>query len=167
MADESCGCKWHAEYGVFVPVGSGIAIGRAAAEAPVEDAFLSCFDAIMARGHKFQGKLGAPKVFAGIPEANGYRQRPLLFAMNRLLTANRIKVERGTRSGRGPGWRDHDPATPQPRPSHHTPPYPHGRGCPTGPGATSRRWSTIWATPAPASRRCSGETRSCATRLPP
>jgi hypothetical protein len=40
-----------------------------------------------------------------MPEANGYKQRPLLMAMNRLLTAKRIKVEKAaTARARPRSW---------------------------------------------------------------
>jgi hypothetical protein len=62
---------WHQEHGVFVPVGTGSAVERAATEAPVDDAFLRCLDAVTAReeavGTNSKGNW-APRVFAGCPK---------------------------------------------------------------------------------------------------
>jgi RecA-family ATPase len=86
--------RW--DRGVFVPVGAGDPIRRAAAEAPVDDAFLRCLDAKAAQGIVVVPSTGrgyAPKVFEEMQEAGGFKSRALALSMERHLSAGRIKVE--------------------------------------------------------------------------
>jgi RecA-family ATPase len=107
-AGETVEVRWHQEHGVFVPVSGGSALDRAAAEAPIDEAFLHCLEATAERGETVgtnsKGNW-APRVFEGMPEANGYRQRTLLRAMNRLLTEKRVKiVKAATARARPRSW---------------------------------------------------------------
>ena len=84
--------RWH--NGVFIPLGSSSAIERAAAEAPIDQAFLACLDAATEQGvdvHVTTGKGYAPSRFAQMPQANGHSSKALEKAMQRLLDAKRIK----------------------------------------------------------------------------
>jgi RecA-family ATPase len=79
--------------GVFVPVGFGDPITRAVAQAPIDDAFLACLDAVREQGinvfpHKGRGY--APAMFAGMKEARGHSRKALEMAMQRLLNDRRI-----------------------------------------------------------------------------
>jgi RecA-family ATPase len=87
-------CQW--KNGVFVPIGAGNPIERAAAEAPIDDAFLKCLDAATAQKRSASPNKGityAPAVFEGMPEAAGFNRKALGPAMERLLAAGRIKSE--------------------------------------------------------------------------
>jgi RecA-family ATPase len=92
--------RW--DRGVFVPVGPGNPIARAAAETPVDDAFLRCLDAAIAQGRTISDSAGrnyAPALFENMPEAKGTTKRAFELAMPRLFTAGKIKVQtegRGT-----------------------------------------------------------------------
>jgi hypothetical protein len=84
------------ERGVFVPEASASPAARAAAEAPVDEAFLRCLDAATAQGRSVgpkASKAWAPSVFEKMPEANGFKCKALEAAMERLFSASRIKVE--------------------------------------------------------------------------
>jgi RecA-family ATPase len=86
--------RW--ECGVFVPEGSASPMERAAAEAPIDDAFLRCLDAKTAQGifvTPNSARGSAPKVFEGMQEAAGFNARALALAMERALSAGKIKVE--------------------------------------------------------------------------
>jgi RecA-family ATPase len=82
--------------GVFVPVGAASSAERAAAVAPIDDAFLRCLDAVNAQGRSVSAKKSntyAPAVFEDMPEACGFKSRALTLAMERHLSGGRIKVE--------------------------------------------------------------------------
>jgi hypothetical protein len=90
--------RW--ERGVFVPVGAGNPLERAAAEAPVDEAFLRCLDAAAAQGRRVgphRSSSYAPAVFEKMPEAGGIKKGGFELAMERLLSAARIKVAPGPR----------------------------------------------------------------------
>jgi RecA-family ATPase len=86
--------RW--QRGVFVPDSGGSATERAAAEAPVNDAFMRCLDAATAQGRTVSDKPGrnyAPAIFEKMPEAGGIKNGAFELAMPRLFSAKRIKVE--------------------------------------------------------------------------
>jgi RecA-family ATPase len=86
--------RW--DRGVFVPVGAGNPIERAAAEAPVDEVFLKCLDALAAQGRRVSpnpSTTWAPAVFEAMPEAGGLKRKAFAASMERHLSANRIKVE--------------------------------------------------------------------------
>ena len=86
--------RW--DRGVFVPECSASPIERAAAEAPIDDAFLRCLDAVTVQGRSVSAKKSstyAPAVFEAMPEAGGVKNRAFMLAMERLLSTRRIKVE--------------------------------------------------------------------------
>jgi RecA-family ATPase len=86
--------RW--ERGVFVPEGSGMTVERAAAEAAAEEAFLRCLDERAAQGINATAATGttyAPSQFENMRAAHGNKKRALTLAMERLLSAGRIKVE--------------------------------------------------------------------------
>jgi RecA-family ATPase len=90
--------RW--ERGVFVPEGSASSAERAAAEAPVDEAFLRCLDAVTARGIRVSPNRSvsyAPTVFETMPEAGGAKKGGLEMAMQRHLAAGRVKVVQGPR----------------------------------------------------------------------
>jgi RecA-family ATPase len=84
--------------GVFVaeqgaPVG---ALDRLAADQAAEHIFLDCLRLTLAQGRQFSPSRSiayAPANFARMPEAKGYRANVLALAMERLLSAGKIKVE--------------------------------------------------------------------------
>lgn len=92
-AGEIVNLRWRD--GVFVPDGAPGSLAQIAAEAQVDDVFLRCLDAKTAQGidtsHK-QGRNHAPKIFAAMPEAGGLKARAFEKAMERLLSAGRIRV---------------------------------------------------------------------------
>jgi RecA-family ATPase len=82
--------------GVFAPVPVGSAFERAAAEIPIDEAFLRCLDIKSAQRinvffHKGRGY--APAMFEGMAEAGGYKRPALAKAMERLMSDGRIKNE--------------------------------------------------------------------------
>jgi hypothetical protein len=84
------------QHGVFVPEGTASAPERAAAEAPIDEAFLRCLDAKRAQGINVfacPGRGYAPAMFEGMAEAAGYKGRALAKAQERLLSGGRIKNE--------------------------------------------------------------------------
>jgi RecA-family ATPase len=91
---ETVRVRW--QRGVFVPESIGSAVKRAAAEAPIDDAFLRCLDVATAQGRNVSAKKSityAPAVFEAMPEAAGFKSKALMMAMERLFSAGRIKVE--------------------------------------------------------------------------
>jgi hypothetical protein len=65
-------------------------------EAPIDEAFLRCLGAKRAQGINVFAATGrgyAPSVFEGMVEAGGYKSPALAKAMERLLSAGRIKNE--------------------------------------------------------------------------
>jgi RecA-family ATPase len=99
-AGEIVRVRW--ERGVFVPDSGGSSIERAAAEQPIDDAFMRCLDAATAQGRTVSDKAGrnyAPAIFAQMPEAKGIKNRAFELAMPRLFSRNVIKVQTvGTKS---------------------------------------------------------------------
>jgi RecA-family ATPase len=86
--------RW--ERGVFVPEGTASAPERAAAEAPIDEAFLRCLDTKRKQGinvFAYKGRGYAPALFEGMAEAAGYKSPTLAKAQERLLVAGRIKNE--------------------------------------------------------------------------
>jgi RecA-family ATPase len=84
------------ENGVFVPVKIGSPMERAAAAAPIDDAFLACLDAATQQGrdvHVTTGRGYAPSVFAAMPQAKGNTSKALEGAMQRLLNDGKIRNE--------------------------------------------------------------------------
>ena len=80
--------------GVFMPEASSSTAERAAAEAPVDNAFLACLDAATEQGidvHVTTGKGYAPSHFAQMPQAGGHSGKALEKAMQRLLDAKKIR----------------------------------------------------------------------------
>jgi RecA-family ATPase len=93
-AGELVRLRWH--NGVFVPEGGPSTIERAAAETFADDAFLRCLDVKAAQGINVgpaSGKNYAPVVFEPMTEASGHKRRALAMAMERLLSAGRIRVD--------------------------------------------------------------------------
>jgi hypothetical protein len=85
-------CQW--QNGVFVPIGVGNPIERAAAATAVDDAFLRCVDAVtvqMRSASPNKGNTYAPTVFEKMPEAAGFNRKALGGSMERLLSAGRIE----------------------------------------------------------------------------
>ena len=69
---------------------------RRPAEANIDDTFLRCLDAATAQGRcvvAATGRSYAPTEFAKMPEGNGFKSKALGMAMQRLLSAGRIRVE--------------------------------------------------------------------------
>jgi RecA-family ATPase len=92
-AGESVSCRW--QNGVFVPMGVGSMIARAAAALPIDEAFMRCLDAATLHGRTVSDKTGinyAPAVFEAMPEAGGIKSKAFALAMPRLFSARRIKV---------------------------------------------------------------------------
>jgi RecA-family ATPase len=90
--------RW--QRGVFVPVGAGNPLEQAAAEAPIDQAFLRCLDAATAQGRSISPNPSssfAPTVFEKMPEARGIKRGGFEMAMQRLLSAGTIKVAPGPR----------------------------------------------------------------------
>jgi RecA-family ATPase len=86
---------WDKDKHLWVPTGAGNPLERAAAEAPVNDAFLRCLDAFTAQGRTASDSPGrnyAPAQFEKMPEANGTTKRAFELAMPRLFTDGRIVV---------------------------------------------------------------------------
>jgi RecA-family ATPase len=91
---EAVRLKW--QRGVFVPEGSPSPLDRAAAEAPIDEAFLRCLDAATGQGRivsHLTGRNYAPAAFEKMPEARGVKNRAFDLALSRLLSAHRIKIE--------------------------------------------------------------------------
>jgi len=87
--------RW--DRGVYVPLGGVSSIERAAADAAVDETFLKCLAVRTAQGIDVGPNTGAnyaPSVFAKMPEANGCRSKALAAAMERLLSAKRIKIDK-------------------------------------------------------------------------
>jgi RecA-family ATPase len=85
-------CQW--QNGVFVPIGVGNPLERAAAVAAVDDAFLRCVDAVavqMRSASPNKGNTYAPTVFEQMPEATGFNRKALAGSMERLLSTGRIE----------------------------------------------------------------------------
>lgn len=81
--------------GVYVPIGTPSTTERAAAEASVDDAFLSCLDTAAAQGlvvSHAEARNYAPKHFEGWAQAKGFRKDALGLALKRLLSAGRVRV---------------------------------------------------------------------------
>jgi RecA-family ATPase len=99
-AGEIVRVRW--QRGVFVPESTGSAVERAAAEAPIDEAFLRCLDAATAQGRTVSDKTGrnyAPAMFERMPEAKGIKSRGFELSMARLFSGSRIKVQTvGTKS---------------------------------------------------------------------
>jgi RecA-family ATPase len=92
--------RW--ERGVFVPIETGNRLERAAAEAPIDEAFLRCLDAAIAQGRTVSDSAGrnyAPALFENMTEAKGTTKRAFELAMPRLFTAGKIKVQTEGRGG--------------------------------------------------------------------
>jgi hypothetical protein len=89
---------WDKEKHLWAPDGSSNPIERAAAAAPIDDAFMRCLDAATTQGRlvspKANVKIFAPRVFTQMPEAGGYAEKALVMAMERHFSAGRIKVGR-------------------------------------------------------------------------
>jgi RecA-family ATPase len=82
--------------GVFVPERSASPVERAAAEAKIDDAFLQCLDIRAAQGVTVShatGKNYAPMIFARMRESNGLKPKALEMAMERLFSANKIRID--------------------------------------------------------------------------
>jgi RecA-family ATPase len=93
-AGEVVRLRW--QRGVFVPEGGPSPLARAAAEVPVDEAFLKCLDIRTAQGITVVSATGrgyAPSEFERMSEAGGLRSRAFASAMERLLSAGRIRVE--------------------------------------------------------------------------
>jgi len=79
--------------------GGGIvaSIDRGNAETAAETAFLKCLLSATNQGRPISASRNAtnfgPKLFLNFPEANGFRRQDLIWAMERLFAANRIRVE--------------------------------------------------------------------------
>ena len=67
------------------------------AESAVDRAYLACLDTIHGSGRTVSDSNNAPnyapRVFAKIPEANGYSKQALARAQERLFAARRIEVK--------------------------------------------------------------------------
>lgn len=93
--------RW--DRGVFEPLGSMSTIERAAAEATIDDAFLHCLDVKTAQGIEVgpnTGKNYAASAFEGMAEAKGFKRKALTAALERLLSAGKIKATKVGRSSR-------------------------------------------------------------------
>jgi RecA-family ATPase len=93
-AGEVVKLRWQS--GVFVPEGGPSTLVQIAVEAKANDAFMRCLDAKTAQGIEVSHKLGrnyAPKIFADMAEAEGFKKRALELAMERLLSAGRIRAD--------------------------------------------------------------------------
>jgi phage/plasmid primase-like uncharacterized protein/RecA-family ATPase len=90
--------------GVYVPPGTPSSAQAAAAEEPINEAFLRCLDAVTAQKVNVSFQNGstnyAPTVFARMTEAHGVRKQALAEAMHRLFKAGRIGPETYKGSGR-------------------------------------------------------------------
>jgi RecA-family ATPase len=83
--------RW--EKGVFVPVVFGPTPERAAANAPIDVAFLNCLNVKIAQGIQVgpnAGKNYAPSIFSRMPEASGYGSKALEGAMERMLSTGTV-----------------------------------------------------------------------------
>jgi RecA-family ATPase len=89
--------------GLFV-LAQGSSIEEAAAQAKIDEIFLQCLDMIAAQGRHASdhpnSRTYAPNMFAKMPEAKGCTKAGLEAAMERLLSARRIKVSKDGGSGR-------------------------------------------------------------------
>jgi AAA domain len=68
--------------------------------APIDDAFMRCLDALAAQGRRVspnRSSTYAPAVFERMAEAGDIKRKGFELAMERLLTAGRIKIEPGPR----------------------------------------------------------------------
>jgi hypothetical protein len=86
--DEKVKVVWR--NGMFVPLTRGSPMERAAAEAPIDQAFLACLDAATAQGRSVGPKASkswAPSLFEKFPEANGFKCKALESATERLFSA--------------------------------------------------------------------------------
>jgi RecA-family ATPase len=84
--------RW--QNGVFVPLTSPSEIERAASEAAADAVFLACLDARRAQGIEVVPTAGrgyAPADFAAMAQAKGCNKKALTQAMERLLTAGKIR----------------------------------------------------------------------------
>jgi RecA-family ATPase len=93
-ADERVKIRW--QRGVFVPTAAASPIDRAAAEVPIDDAFLRCLDAAAAQCRDVShlpGRNYAPTIFEQMPEAKSLKRRALAEALNRLFSRGQIKVQ--------------------------------------------------------------------------
>jgi RecA-family ATPase len=82
--------------GVYKPQGTASTVEVAAAQQPIDDAFLACLEAVNAQGLAVSMQGGsnyAPTVFQGMTEARGYKTPAFKLAMDRLRVANRIRME--------------------------------------------------------------------------
>jgi RecA-family ATPase len=94
-AGERIVVRW--EGGLFVPDGGVSSPERVAKERAVEEVFLRCLDAKRVQQIEVvatRGRGYAPTVFEGMPEAAGFKMAALQGAMERLLTAGRIRNDR-------------------------------------------------------------------------
>jgi RecA-family ATPase len=85
-------CQW--QNGVFVPIGVGNPLERAAAATAVDDAFLRCVDAATVQKRSAspnKGSTYAPSVFEQMPEGNRFNRKALAGSMERLFSAGRIE----------------------------------------------------------------------------
>jgi RecA-family ATPase len=90
--------RW--ERGVFVPESSTSSSEQSAAEAPVDETFLRCLDAVTAQGRRVsphRSSAYAPAIFEKMPMAAGIKKAGLEKAMERLMADNRIRVDQGPR----------------------------------------------------------------------
>jgi RecA-family ATPase len=88
---EKVRCRW--QRGVFVPEGTISSPERAAAEKPIDDAFMRCMGKAEALGiniSQTSGPYFAPMFFEMWSEAGGYKKKALEGAMKRLLLNGRI-----------------------------------------------------------------------------
>lgn len=86
--------KLRFDRGAFAPEGGPSTIERAAADAGADDAFLRCLDVKTGQGISVGPSTGrnfAPAIFETMAEAAPYKRRALATAMDRLLSAGRIK----------------------------------------------------------------------------
>jgi RecA-family ATPase len=91
---ETVRVRWHR--GAYVMEASKSPTERAAAEANIDDTFLRCLDAKTAQGINVVAATGrgyAPSVFEAMPEAAGFKRKAFAPAMERLLSAKRIRVD--------------------------------------------------------------------------
>jgi RecA-family ATPase len=93
--------RW--ERGVLVPAGGGSEVSGVIARAHAAEVFLDILDRCKSQGmrisnSKHSGNF-APKVFAGRPDARGYRVRDFEQAMKQLFAENRIELQTYGRAG--------------------------------------------------------------------
>jgi RecA-family ATPase len=83
--------------GVFVPEGSKSPVERAAAAAPIDEAFMRCLLIKTAQGidlSPLAGRNYAPTIIEKMPEANGYKSTALAAAMERKLSEGKLTTNK-------------------------------------------------------------------------